>query len=287
MGWPGHLHIRYLSRGDQTIAYDRHDGPLRVLRPLYPEGPTVCHHVLVHPPGGIVGGDTLDLRFDLERGAHVLLTTPGATRFYRSAGDQARQQLKARVAPGAKLEWLPLETIAFNGTRSVNEMSFELDEDAQMIGWDQLVLGLPASGEAFEHGRFEQCIDIPRRWLERGIIEAVEGVPRLLTSPLGWAGRRVLSTMWWACGLGMEASRPAAAAMGLVDALLDAAREEIAGLSPEGVVAGATSPSPGLVVIRALSDRTEPAHALLLALWRRWRRTAWDMDGPLPRIWRM
>ncbi len=207
MGWPGHLHIRYHADRGRTAAHDRHDGPLRVLRPLYPEGPAICHHVLVHPPGGIVGGDTLDIELELEGDTHALLTTPGATRFYRSAGVPARQSLVARVAEGARLEWLPLETIAFDGTLAVNEMRFELAPGAQMLGWDQLALGLPASGTAFARGRFEQRIELPGRWLERGILDATAGTPTVLDSPLGWAGSAlVLAAVFW---LNMDKSRAA------------------------------------------------------------------------------
>src|SRR5690349_14698982 len=112
MAWHGHLTLNYTRDGERTIAPDRHDGPLRVLQRLYPEGPGVCHHVLVHPPGGIVGGDVLALEAVLHEGTHALITTPGATRFYRSAGETAMQTVQARVARGARLEWLPLETLA-------------------------------------------------------------------------------------------------------------------------------------------------------------------------------
>ena len=146
MSWHGRLELRYRHdpEGRRTVGHDRHDGPLRVLASLHPEGPGVCHHVLVHPPGGIVGGDVLEIDVEVQAGAHALITTPGATRFYRSAGPTARQHLRARVASGARLEWLPLETIAYDGVRAVNAMRFELDDGAEMIGWDLLALGLPS-----------------------------------------------------------------------------------------------------------------------------------------------
>ena len=96
----------------EDVQHDRHDGPLRVLQPLHPEGPAICHHVLVHPPGGLVGGDVLDIDINVQPGAHALVTTPGATRCYRSTGETAVQSVRARIADGARLEWLPLEAIA-------------------------------------------------------------------------------------------------------------------------------------------------------------------------------
>src|SRR6187549_2369470 len=101
-------------RGSLAIDYRLHDGPLRVLRALHPVG-GVCHSVLVHPPGGVVGGDELSIELTLGQGAHALVTTPGATRFYRSAGATATQTLRVVAGAASRLEWLPLETIAYNG----------------------------------------------------------------------------------------------------------------------------------------------------------------------------
>ena len=100
MSWHGQLDLQYTRDGNRTIALDRHNGPLRVLQRLYPEGDAICHHVLVHPPGGIVGGDVLALNANLAPDTHALITTPGATRFYKSAGDMAEQLVHATVAVG-------------------------------------------------------------------------------------------------------------------------------------------------------------------------------------------
>ncbi|MBW8858041.1 MAG: urease accessory protein UreD, partial [Bradyrhizobium sp.] len=108
------------------MLLDRHEGPLRVLQSLYPEGPAVCHNVLVHPPGGLVGGDVLELDATLTADTHALLTTAGATRFYRSTGPLAAQTVRARLGSGARLEWLPLETIAFSGCQAASSLRFEL-----------------------------------------------------------------------------------------------------------------------------------------------------------------
>jgi urease accessory protein len=275
MGWHASLQLDYRSDGAKTVVHDRHIGPLRVLQSLYPEDPRVCHNVLVHPPGGIVGGDTLALDITLAPQSHALVTTPGATRFYRSAGELALQATTARVADGARLEWLPLETICHRDARAENRMRFELAAGAEMIGWDVLALGLPASGEAFDRGSFTQRIELPGVWLERGVIDGRD--TRLLDSPLGWAGQRVMATLWLAGGSALAAARR--------DALLDAARECCADhvLRP---TAGATSPHAELVLLRVLAPRVEPAMALLVAVWKRWRALAWGLAPCAPRVWR-
>lgn len=279
MGWQGHLTLNYRHEAPRTLVHDRHEGPLRVLASLHPEGPGICHNVLVHPPGGIVGGDRLDIALGLEPKAHALITTPGATRFYRSAGPAAEQQLVARVAKDARLEWLPLETIAYSGTRAVNHLRFELAAGAEMMGWDLLALGLPASNEPFVRGRFEQQIDLPGLWLERGVLDAEDPhTHRLLDSPLGWDGRRVLATMWWAGGHPMEEAQR--------ETLLGLARECIDRSAVLATHAGVTSPDKRLIVLRALAARTEPVQALLLAVWAAWRQAAWRIAVCPPRVWR-
>jgi len=275
MGWHGHLQLDYQRDGERTVALDRHDGPLRVLQRLYPEGPGVCHHVLVHPPGGIVGGDRLDLGLTLAEGSHALVTTPGATRFYRSGGETALQTLAARLADGARLEWLPLETLAYSGCIAENRMCFALAPGAEMIGWDLLALGLPAADAAFERGSFTQHIELPGHWLERGRVDASDR--RLLDSPLGWAGRRTMATLWFASGSAMtDAQR---------EALLDAARAEAAGHTL-AATAGATSPGAHVVLLRVLAPRVEPAMQLLTRVWTRWRQQSWGLPGCPPRVWR-
>jgi len=273
MAWRGSLAIDYRLRDGRTIAHDRHDGPLRVLRALHPEG-GVCHSVLVHPPGGIVAGDELSIAIGLGEGAHALVTTPGATRFYRSAGATATQTLRASAGAASRLEWLPLETIAYSGCAASNALRFELAPGAEMIGWDVTALGLPESERPFDAGRFTQSIELPGRWLERGAIDA--GDARLLDSPLGWAGRRVLATLWFAAGGALDPARS--------DALLDAARAAAAAHALAATT-GATSPQPGVIVVRALAERVEPAMDLLQRTWRVWRPLAWGLAATAPRVW--
>jgi urease accessory protein len=277
MSWHGHLQLHYRHDPDEgrTLAHDRHHGPLRVLQRLYPEGPSVCHHVLVHPPGGIVGGDTLEVDLDLAPGSHALITTPGATRYYRSAGDVARQQVSARLAEGARLEWLPLETIAYDACIAENSLRFELAPGAMMMGWDLLALGLPAAGMPWQRGSYLQHLELPGVWLERARIDAADA--RLLDSPLGWAGQRVLGTFWLAAGDALPKV--------MSDALIESARALI-DESALASTAGVSAPHANTVVLRVLAPRVEPAMHLLGSIRTAWRSIAWRLEPCIPRIWR-
>jgi urease accessory protein len=274
-GWRGELKLRYHRRGERTVAFDAHSGPLRVLQPLYPEGEGVCHHVLVHPPGGVVGGDELHVQVEAQAGSHALLTTPGATRFYRSEGALALQHTRLRVADGARLEWLPMETIAYTGCQASNRVTAELAPGAEMMGWDVLALGLAAAGQPFETGVFTQQLELPGQWLERGRIAADDAT--LLQGPVGWAGHTVSATLWFAAG--------APLATGRRTALVDAARACLEGHALAGT-AGATAPQSSVVVLRVLAGRVEPVMQLFAAVRAAWRREAWGLAAEPPRIWR-
>ncbi len=276
-GWRARLDLAVrLDSEQRCVVHAAHEGPLRVLKTLHPEGPSIAHQVLVHPPGGIVGGDRLAITLQLQPRAHAVITTPGATRFYRSAGEAAVQHVRATLQEGARLEWLPLEAIAHSGCIAENHAQFELASGAEMIGWDVLALGLPASGEAFTAGRFTQHLEWPGVWLERGVIDSADA--RLLQSPLGLAGRSTLLTLWFACGQPMATPR--------IDALVDAAREHMPAHDADAVVAGVTALQQRVIVLRALAHRVEPAMALAQAVRAAWRGVAWQLEPTAPRVWR-
>jgi urease accessory protein len=274
-GWRGHLTLNYRLAEGKTACHDAHTGPLRVLQALYPEGPAICHHVLVHPPGGVVGGDELIVDATLAPGTHALVTTPGATRFYRSEGATALQQATLRIGAGARLEWLPMETIAYSGCLAQNRVCATLAPSAEMIGWDVLALGLAAAGQPFVAGHFRQHLELPGVWLESARIAANDAVLR--EHAAGWAGHAVLATLWFAAGSALAPARR--------DALLDAARG-ISAEHPLAATSGTTAPQGPLVVLRALAPRVEPAMQLLVQVRQAWRRVAWGLAGEAPRIWR-
>jgi urease accessory protein len=276
MPWNARLDLDYQLEQQRSVARFRHEGPLRILQSHYPEGDRICHNVLVHPPGGLVGGDTLDIRVRAAAASHGLITTPGASRFYRSEGELALQRTELRLAADARVEWLPLEALCYNGCRAENRLHLQLDPGAELIGWDVTALGLPHAGQAFERGSVQQHIELSGRWLERGRIDASD--QRLLDSPLGLAGHRCLATIFFVAGTPIDRGRRQAA-LDAARALADADR-----LQPS---AGATSPHAEVVLLRVLAPVVEPAMQLLRRVWQAWRAELWGLTGTAPRIWSM
>ena len=276
MPWHASLQLDYTLEGTRTVARHAHNGPLRILQSLYPEGDAVCHNVLVHPPGGLVGGDTLDISATVGPGAHGLVTTPGATRFYRSTGERALQRTHLTLAEGARLEWLPLEALCYNACNAENHLTLNLAPGAECMGWDVTALGLPHAGQPFDTGRFVQHIEAPGRWLERGVIDAADH--RLLESPLGLAGHRCMASLFFVTGRPLERARR--------DTALDAARAVMDAHALKAS-AGATSPNGQVLVVRALAPQVEPAMQLLQQVRAAWRAALWQLCAEPPRIWSM
>lgn len=266
--WKARLALGFTFRDGKTIISRRnHDGPLVVQKPLYPEGDAVCHAIVVHPPGGIAGGDELTLEVSAGEGAAALLTTPGAAKWYRSAGPRARQSLAFDV--GGVLEWLPQETIVFDGARAELECDVDLGAEAAFAGWDIVCLGRAGSGERFARGSYRFATRVRRDgkllWMERG---RIDGGGRLLASPAGLAGKHVFGTLF--------ASFP-----NLERELLDTMSNE---RPLEGD--GGVTLLPGIVLARYLGDSGEAARRYFSALWRILRPALAGRAAIEPRIWR-
>jgi len=266
--WPAQLTLQARADSGRTLVHARHEGPLRLLKSLYPEGDGIAHAVIVHPPGGLVGGDRLEMTLDVQAGAHLLATTPAATRFYRSQQLDAVQTVRATVAAGARLEWLPQETLAYSGCRARNSVTVQLQ--GQLLLGELLALGLTEAGQPWLEGELLQSLAIDGLWLDRGCLRASDRA--LLEGPCGLAGQRVLGS------LVLAQAQPFAPAM--VEQLLEAARVDTA-----GVRSGATLLQGRLLLLRLLAQEVEPAIRLMRAVRGRWRELAWGLRAVEPRIW--
>lgn len=271
--WPARLVLTAARDGaGVTRLQARHDGPLRLLKTLHPEGPAVAHAVLVHPPGGLVGGDRLDIQLDVQDGAHLLVTTPAATRFYRSNAGEAAQVVTARVGEGARLEWLPQETLAYPACLARNEVRLSLAPGASLFATEVLGLGLPAAGQPFDTGRLLQHLEIAGHWLDRGWLDATDGA--LMDGPCGLGGHRVLGTLAYA----------QTAALADSEALLTGSRAALAGVPRSGVTHLA-GPRGAVLLARVLGDEVEEVTVALRQVRALWRARLWSLPASDLRIW--
>ena len=271
-GWQATLNLEFTatSATRSTLTHRAHSGPLRVQKPLYPEGERICHAVIVHPPGGIAGGDRLHIDVTVHAGAHALITTPGATKWYKANGRQSAQEVEVKVADAAVLEWLPQETIVFDQADTLSTTRVELAADALYLGWEVLCLGRTASGESFTSGRHRQRFALRQQgrllWNERG---ALDGGSSALASPAGFAGATVAGTL-------LAAGRP------VNQALLDQARAALGEQYGQRV---ALTRLPNLVVARYLGPSSEEAKAAFARLWEVLRPALCGHAAVAPRLW--
>jgi urease accessory protein len=268
-GWLGWLQLVFaFSAGRTALVGRRHQGPLLTQRPFYPEG-GVCHSYLLHPPGGVVGGDRLELEVACESGAHALMTTPAAGKFYRSDGRLAVQRQRLTVAADAVLEWLPQEQIVFRGAEVDSLTRVELAAGARFIGWEVVCLGRRASGEAFEAGHLRQRFELWRAgrplWLERS---HVVGGSEWLHARCGLAGYSVVGTL---------------VAVGATDRQVEDAR---AALPPAQDAVFAVTRVDDVLVARYLGHSGEQAREVFGCVWAAVRPPLLGRDACAPRIWR-
>jgi urease accessory protein len=198
-GWQGKLDLEFAYRQEKTVlVHCQVQAPLKVQRPFYPEGDKICHSVILHTAGGVVGGDRLSLDITLQPHAHALITTAAAGKIYRSNCLQARQTTHLKVAEGACLEWLPQEAIVFNQAIYRQDLRVDLAPGATWVGWEITRLGRSARGERFLQGEWRSHTEVWQQetplWIDR---QWLRGSETLLNSPNGLAGCSVIASLAW------------------------------------------------------------------------------------------
>ena len=266
-GWRAELELAYVGQGGATRSvFRRHCGPLRVLRAFrHPDG--CCEHIVVHPPGGVAGGDVLRIGVSLSSGADVLLTSNGAAKWYRAFGREAKQVLTARLEGGAFLEWMPSETILYNGARAALRTRIDVDETSRLLYGDVVCLGRPAAGEAFTDGEWRQRSEVYRRgrliWCEH-IVHRADESGRADAAVL--AGSPVVGLLLW---VGPEVPTD----------ISEAARS----VSAQGATSVAQLSDAWIA--RYVGDSTEDALAWLRRLRAVLHRHSHGREARVPRIW--
>ncbi|MEK9820974.1 MAG: urease accessory protein UreD [Gammaproteobacteria bacterium] len=273
--WAASITLAFKHANDRTILHrSLHQGPLRVQR-TFNEADGSCHVYLLHPPGGVVGGDSLDIGITAADQTDVVLTTPAAGKFYRCLddGSEQRQLVTLQIGAEAHFEWLPQETIFFNGARSRLQHRVRLSGSASYIGWEILSLGRRASGETFRVGSIQQSTTLLRddQLIHR---ERLAARPDNISGAWSFAGQTVSGTLVAASREEFSSSRADDRLQGLIKRLHD----------PQwGVTAKA-----GIILVRHLGNDAEHCRQGF-EFARDWLTAAgmFNVDSPRqrPRIW--
>lgn len=282
-GWKANLNLTFVNRGDKTVVKHRsQSGPLAIQRPLYPDG-TTCHTYLLHPPGGVVGGDTLSIDVTAESRASVLMTTPGATKFYRSDKRYAVQKQVLRVKADARLDWLPQENIFFPSAHARIDTEVHLESGAQFWGWEMHCFGRPALNEGFDAGQLVGntvfFLD-GRRVLTEGL--NFSGGDNLMINK-GLLGRSMIGSFYFTSDDPSE--------LELVQSLLITIQQQLSDLQSDSrrtailpLTIGVTFLD-GLMVVRALADWSEDVLFAFSHIWQSVQQVRQGVAPAIPRIW--
>ena len=278
-GWEAELKLEFSGGPSGTrMKHSQHSGPLYVQKPFYPEGRECAHIYLLHPPGGIVSGDHLQIDISARNHARLLLTTPGAGRFYRARqqGGLQKQTSHLHVSANSSIEWFPQETIVYNQASAELETHVTLDQDSQFIGWEIACLGLKASGKPFEQGQLLQTftVTLENRLVFIDRLRLGED-KTLFSAPCGLQNKPVSGILL--AGPFVRASPTE------LQNLLDELRQNIETLNASHLIAITCIGQ--FCISRYLGDSAEQSRQLFIALWRILRPALLDLIACKPRIW--
>jgi urease accessory protein len=252
--WLAKLSLSYERTAIGTVLKrSLHEGPLRVQKALYPEGDDICHTVIIHPPAGIAGGDTLDIKVSIGAKCHAVLSTPSATKWYKSFKNPATQNIQFELGDDAKLDWLPQENLFFKGSNANAITKLNLSCSASYIGWDALMLGRYASGEEWSSGHVHVLNEIRRDgkliWVENGHIDAEDLYSKSLPQLGHWPVCANLVAIGPRCSQGLL--------------------EQFSAMMPwnDVIRAGITLMPQGVLVMRAVSTDIELTRNLMIEIW--------------------
>ena len=275
--WFAQLELGFKGAENRTVLEHRkHHGPVRVQKMLWPEKTGVCHAIIVHPPAGIAGGDHLTFQMSAEQAAHALVTTPGAGKWYKTNQKQAFQHIDITVKDASIFEWLPQETMLFNGAHANSETRVILEDAASFIGWDMLVLGRQARHETFTEGSYQNRFQLYRH--NKLLITdrlSFSGNDRWLSSCLGMNGHAVMASFW---AVPPEKFR----SKFYLDQQIDQIRELIMRMDIKVTLTLLDD----VVTARYLGDDVRQCHDAFAAIRAKLRRDWFDLDEEFPRIWR-
>jgi len=266
--WCASLQLQFSLKNNKSFpSFVKHFGPLRVQRAFYPESSNICHSYILHPPGGIVGGDTLDISIELQKYSHAFVTTPGATKVYRSK-KYSEINNTLNLEQEATLEWMPQETLLFSDSWCKQKTTINMHKSSNLCFWDIVCFGMPAINKKFTEGDFRQSLQIN-----------IDGKPILIEKNNITGSSDILSKKW-----GFQDYYIAGILVLYVTEKIDVEVYRVVASDYSSSIVGITQKGP-FIICRALSDDAESMRKCFSAMWRVWRESVLGISAIKPRIW--
>ncbi len=272
MGWQGHLNLTYTYHNQQTLITDQYSqAPLKIQRPFYPEDKEICHSIILHTAGGMVGGDRLAQQIYLKPHAKALLTTAAASKIYGSNDQPTQQTIVLDLAENAVLEWFPQENIIFNQANYQQSLQVNLAPTATLFSWEITRFGRTARGEQFTAGEWRSQTEIRQNghplWIDRQHLTGGE----FIHSANSLKGCAVAGSFIY---LGKSVNSQT----------IEQIRELWRNLDGKGQVGVTQSLGDG-VICRYRGHSTAEARHWFVQIWHLLRRIQLQWAGIYPRIW--
>ena len=267
----GVLRLEIRHRGGRSALHSVYQqAPCRALMPTVEPGAPL-EAVLVNTSGGLVGGDRIESMIAVGTDASAVLASQAAEKVYRSTGADTVVETALSIAGGAWLEWLPQETILFDGARLHRRLSIDLAPTARLLAAETVIFGRIARGERFSRGFLHDSWALRRagRLAWADAIRLDGDVEALRTRAFGFGQAAGYATLLHA--------GPAAASF------LPLAREIVASAPAEG---GATLVS-GLLLLRFIAEDAARLRSAVAAAACRLRAEIAGLPAQLPRVWQI
>jgi urease accessory protein len=292
--WLASLSMTFAPRSKKTVLIDsKRQGPLGVQRAFYPDATGCAHVYVLHPPAGIVSGDTLALNAELKVASKVLVTTPGAARFYRARVAEPLASLQTQnvtltVSDQASLEYLPMETLVYNKANALNNIKIYVEGSGQYIGWEITCLGLPNIEQAFEQGNLAQSVSLFHNkkclFYDNMTINTTDGANNaMMNQKVALGGHHVVGNMILFDGAATSKQKVLQQDASFAAYLVSLCREAINNLEVNALI-GITELQ-NVIIVRYLGSSSEQCRFIFAAIWKDVRPIMLDMQGIAPRIW--
>lgn len=292
--WLASLSMTFAPRASKTVLIDsKRQGPLGVQRAFYPDITGCAHVYVLHPPAGIVSGDTLALCVALAKNSRVLVTTPGAARFYRARVADALASLQTQnvnltVSDNASLEYLPMETLIYNKANALNNIKIHVEGAGQYIGWEITCLGLPHIEQPFEQGNLTQSMtlfhDKKCLFYDKMAISTAEGNSNaMMDQRVALGGHHVVGNMILFDGAANTKQELLQLDIPFTAHLVSLCREAIRILDVSALIA--VTELQNVIIVRYLGSSSEQCRYIFAAIWKDVRPIMLNMQGIVPRIW--